>query len=54
LKPGFESIKFAVEDIGFFPNQRYPNVVFIGLAEEGSNSAKLVEFIDKILASFQN
>lgn len=52
LKVEFESIKFAVDDIGFFPNQKYPNVVFISLAEEGNNSGKLVEFIDKILASF--
>jgi len=52
LKLEFESIKFTVGDIGFFPNQKYPNVVFIGLNEESSNSEKLVEFIDKILLSF--
>jgi RNA 2',3'-cyclic 3'-phosphodiesterase len=52
LKPDFESIKFTTLSLGFFPNPRYPNVVFIGMEEEGDNSSKLVEFIDKIIFNF--
>jgi RNA 2',3'-cyclic 3'-phosphodiesterase len=52
LKPDFESIKFTTRSIGFFPNPRYPNVVFISMKEDGRNSSKLVEFIDKIIFNF--
>lgn len=52
LKLDFDSIKFKANSIGFFPNTKYPNVVFIGLDEDGNNSAKLVEFIDKIIFNF--
>jgi 2'-5' RNA ligase len=47
--PGFENIKFNSSGIGFFPNSRKPNVVFIALEEEGSNSEKLVQEIDKVI-----
>lgn len=52
LKLDFDSIKFTANSVGFFPNPKYPNVVFIGLDEDGSNSSKLVEFIDKIIFNF--
>jgi RNA 2',3'-cyclic 3'-phosphodiesterase len=32
---GFENLKFTSNGIGFFPNTRKPNVVFIRLEEEG-------------------
>jgi 2'-5' RNA ligase len=52
LKTEFESIKFTANSIGFFPNPKYPNVVFIALDEKGNNAEKLVEFIDKIIYNF--
>ncbi len=52
LKPDFESIKFTAGSIGFFPNPKYPNVVFIGMVEEGDNSEMLVGFIDKVISRF--
>ena len=48
----FESLKFTSGGIGFFPNARKPNVVFIGLDEEETGSKKLVDNIDKILTEF--
>jgi len=52
LKFDFEKIKFTVKGIGFFPNSKYPNVVFIDLSEHDSNTEKLVGFIDKIIFNF--
>jgi 2'-5' RNA ligase len=52
LKFDFETIKFTARGIGFFPNQKYPNVVFVDLEEDGNNSQKLVEFIDRIILNF--
>lgn len=52
LKTDFETIDFITNGIGFFPNAKYPNVVFIALDENGNNSEKLVEFIDKIILNF--
>lgn len=52
LKLDFDSINFTANSVGFFPNPKYPNVVFIGLEENGINSQKLVEFIDKIIFNF--
>ena len=52
LKFEFETIKFTAKGIGFFPNQKYPNVVFVDLEEHGNNSQKLVEFIDRIILNF--
>ena len=52
LKLDFETIDFSTNGIGFFPNAKYPNVVFICLEEKDSNSEKLVEFIDKIILNF--
>lgn len=46
---GFEKISYSTNGIGFFPNARRPNVVFIGLEEEGENSAELVDTIDKAM-----
>jgi len=48
----FESLKFTSNGIGFFPNARKPNVVFIGLDEEGSGSKKLVDNIDKVITEY--
>jgi len=52
LKVDFDSMQFKANNVGFFPNPKYPNVVFIALDENGDNSAKLVEFIDKIIFNF--
>lgn len=52
LKLEFDMIKFTVNGAGFFPNPKYPNVVFAELNEQGSSSLKLVEFIDKIIYNF--
>ncbi len=52
LKFDFEKITFTAKGIGFFPNPKYPNVVFIDLSEHGSNTDKLVGFIDKIILNF--
>ena len=48
----FESLKFTSNGVGFFPNARKPNVVFIGLDEEGTGSKKLVDNIDKVLTEY--
>ncbi|MCI0448487.1 MAG: RNA 2',3'-cyclic phosphodiesterase [Chlorobi bacterium] len=48
----FDTIKFTAKGIGFFPNQNYPNVVFVDLEEHGNNSQKLVKFIDRIILNF--
>lgn len=48
----FEILKFISNGIGFFPNPRKPNVVFIGLDEEGNSSKELVDKIDKVITGF--
>ena len=45
----FDKITYNSGGIGFFPNERRPNVVFIGLEEEGSNSQILVDVLDKTM-----
>lgn len=52
LKVDFDTMNFTTNGVGFFPNAKYPNVVYVGLEEKGSNSEKLVEFIDKIILNF--
>ena len=52
LKFEFETIKFTAGGVGFFPNPKYPNVVFIALEEHGSSSKQLIEFIDRIILNF--
>ena len=52
LKFDFESIKFETDKIGFFPEGKYPNVIYAGLKEIGNNSEVLVGFIDKIIYNF--
>ena len=52
LKFDFENIGFSSDKIGYFPNSRYPNVIFAGLIEQGNNSDKLVSFIDRIILNF--
>jgi 2'-5' RNA ligase len=47
--PGFGRLEFHSDGIGFFPNPRRPNVIFIALGENGNNSDKLVEEIDKVI-----
>ena len=49
IKPGFNKPNFQISDIGFCPDRKYPNVVFIGLKESGNNSAKVIEMIDDII-----
>lgn len=52
LKFDFETIDFETENIGFFPESKYPNVIYAGLKENGNNSEVLVGFIDKIIYNF--
>lgn len=52
LKFDFDRILFKTGSIGFFPNPKYPNVVYLGLKEIGENSGNLVGFIDKIIYNF--
>ena len=49
IKFEFSGLKFSTSGIGFFPNPRYPNVVFVELTEEGYNSEKLIEKIDSLI-----
>jgi 2'-5' RNA ligase len=48
----FEKLKFTANGTGFFPNPRKPNVVFIGLNEDGNSSIELVDKIDKVITGF--
>ena len=52
LKFDFEYIEFESDKIDFFPNSRYPNVIYAGLKEKGNNSEQLVSFIDRIILNF--
>ncbi len=52
IKAGFEHIVYFTESIGFFPNARYPNVVFVDLVEKGSSCEPLVDKIDKTIAEY--
>jgi len=46
----FDKIAYVTNGIGFFPNARRPNVIFIGLEEEGNNSGELVNKIDAVIS----
>ena len=52
IKFGFEELRFDTFEIGFFPNRKYPNVVYAGFEERSSNSAELIESIDSIMLNF--
>lgn len=52
LKFDFDSVVFTCDKIGFFPNKRFPNIMFAGLKEKGNNTDTLVGFIDKIIYNF--
>jgi 2'-5' RNA ligase len=52
LKFDFETIEFYTDKIDFFPNRRFPNIIFAGLKEKGKNIETLVGFIDKIIFNF--
>jgi 2'-5' RNA ligase len=45
----FKQLEFHSDGLGFFPNPRRPNVIFVSLKEVGNNSEKLVEEIDKVI-----
>lgn len=55
LKFDFDKIEFETDKIGFFPNRRFPNVIFAGLGEIGNppwRTDTLVGFIDKVIYNF--
>src|SRR5205085_261817 len=52
IKTGFNKLKFHTSGTGFFPNAKNPNVVFVDLNEDGNNSGKLVEEIDKVIETY--
>ena len=46
---GFNNIIFETKGIGFFPNQKFPNVIFLELTEKERNSYKLAEEIENVV-----
>lgn len=52
IRAGFEHIVYFSDSIGFFPNAKYPNVVFIDLIEKGNLCEALVKNIDEAIAEF--
>ena len=52
INPAADNIVFFSESIGFFPNARYPNVVFIDLKEKSDKLNNLLEEIDKTITEF--
>lgn len=48
----FKSIEMYTSGIGFFPNRKFPNVVFVDLIEKENNTEKLVSNIDNVLNLF--
>lgn len=52
LKFDFSEIEYETTETGFFPDTKYPNVIFAGLKEINNHSQTLVEFIDKIIINF--
>jgi 2'-5' RNA ligase len=46
---GFSNIIFETKGIGFFPNQKFPNVIFLELSEKERNSYKLAEEIENVV-----
>lgn len=52
LKFDFETIDFTNDKVDFFPNKRFPNIMFAGLKEKGNNTETLVSLIDKIIYNF--
>lgn len=52
LRFDFESLLFAADKIGFFPESRFPNVIYAAFNETGNNSEVLVGFIDRIIYNF--
>ena len=52
INTGIDNIVFFSEAIGFFPNARYPNVVFIDLREKSDHLNKLLTEIDNTILEF--
>jgi len=52
IKPGFDTIRMITSEIGFFPDAKRPNVVFLGLTEKENFSDILVNSIDEQLSEF--
>jgi len=52
IRTGFDVIRMTASGIGFFPNAKYPNVVFASLDEFGNSTGVLVDAIDCSLAKF--
>lgn len=53
LKLEIDTIDFETEKIGFFPNRRFPNIMYAGLKEYENNSEALVSLIDKVIYNFE-
>lgn len=52
IEAGFSEIGFETGGIGFFPNAKRPNVVFVQLCESGNRSGILVKHIDSVILDF--
>jgi 2'-5' RNA ligase len=48
----FEALKFHSSGIGFFPNPKRPNVVFVELQEDGNNTEQLLSRIDEVINKY--
>lgn len=46
-KFAFNKIEFVTNEVGFFPNAKFPNVVFLGLEEVTNNVNELIGTIDE-------
>jgi 2'-5' RNA ligase len=52
VKFSFDALKFRTDETGFFPDKRFPNVVYAGLKEAGKDAPDFIDSIDKILLTF--
>jgi RNA 2',3'-cyclic 3'-phosphodiesterase len=52
IKLDFRNIRMRTGGIGFFPNRRRPNVIFIDLKEKDGTSERLTDEIDKAVEKF--
>ncbi len=52
IRFGFEELRFRTFEIGFFPNKKYPNVVYAGFKEQTSDSIELIGSIDSMMQNF--
>ncbi len=52
LKTGFKKINLRLNGIGFFPNEKFPKVVFASLEDDNNKCLQLAEKIKSITEKF--